>query len=193
MLSRFTRFATFVLLLVAPFASNSIAQMEMNDGQVDCPQPFFFGLFREKTGNRWTAENGRYEDSMLYATRKDAKKKIVALNQIDEIDPAYRIVISVSDRGKSRAACIDEKSITGELVSPFGKLFQFAYARFDQVEQSLIFETVERDEIRFQGELKFKPLAKFRRQFDEGTANIVAKGKRFGVVEISFEFSSWSQ
>lgn len=179
-------YGSFILL---SFIVSTVAQKSDVKVHQPCDQ-YPLGVYRQITGAKLKLSPYFNNNPSLFTSDADFKAGRWTLNPLDEVDPAYRIVLvrntDVAEQETSQTDCHP----IGKLVSPTGKLFAFKNAEFNAALRELKFMTIERDGLTYVGKLIFYPQSRpVSGTYEVGTASVTASGKTLGTVEIDFSFT----
>src|ERR1043166_169023 len=185
----YTQRLFLALPLILAIALCSSAQSNSLEGSYVCGQQPR-GLFREITGAtlRLSADyNNNYDLSLLSIKEADRKENRWTLDPLDEVDPAYRFWLDRDPSNWKQEKCGAIVNVVGELISPTGKVFVFKEATYNFSLRRLNFITVERDGIKYEGNINFFAESKFvNGAFERGFAELKASGKSLGTVLMNF-------
>ena len=135
-----------------------------------------------------------YEE-IFFNKDSDLRDKRWTLDPLDEVNPTYKFLLEKTEIPRDKK-CDVPFAVSGELVAPTGKLFDFKLATYSIVSRKLMFTTIERDGIIYEGDIQFFPAPvevgdryKEGIWFQYGIAKLKAHGKKFGIATIEFPFA----
>lgn len=150
------------------------------------------GYFRQVTGASVDASPEFY-NTFWRNKESDLKDDRWTLNPIEEVDPAYKFLILRPADESADGKC-HNVPYTGKLISPTGKVFDFKQATYDYASGTLRIATVERDDVRYEAELRFYAGSiQVGREFHAGNVRLRVLGKIIGKVSWKFPFASAGQ
>lgn len=137
------------------------------------------GVFRQVTSASLELSDEFINYSALEPNKEsDTRERRWTLSPLDEVDPAYQFNVFKSETESKNSKCVDEADVSGMLISPTGKLFDFSRASYDFVSRKLKFTTIERDGIKYEVEAQFYAESIFvKGMFQQGTVKLKCSGK----------------
>lgn len=178
------RFGFFVLFFGLMVATDGFAQSMQDNIRYKCGRPPF-GTYGQLTSASYDLSEEFF--GLSFTKESDLRENRWTLDALDEVDPTYKFLLLRDDSASANEKCSDTIVVAGKLVSPIGKLFEFKQATYSFTPRRLIFTTVERDGIVYEGAIQFFPKPVLVSGiFQVGTAKLKASGRALGTVTLEF-------
>jgi hypothetical protein len=187
------RLLIYGVVLVLAMNNFSYGQTNGTKSRGKCEEPPKLGGFQQITGGDWDRSKvpDDYRLNIVIQTAEDRANHQWPLTEGDFIDPGFVFVIEriLSDKAKPER-CNGILKLKGQLISPTGKFFEFENAGYDSSIRKFTFTTVERYNVKFEGEILF-----FENVFEtqergfvgaDGAVTLRATGKSIGTHTMRF-------